>query len=47
MTELIKPQATPAIVGKDGVMTLEMHLMLLSLYEKIRDLETRVEALEP
>lgn len=48
------PQALPAIVKADGVLTLEAHLMLLRMAEAlveaqglIADLEARVTVLEP
>lgn len=54
MKPVIKPQATPALVDKQGLLTLEGHLMLLSMYEAlieaqqtIADHEARIVALEP
>lgn len=48
------PQALPAIVKADGVLTLEAHLMLLRMAEalieaqsEIAALDARVTALEP
>ena len=54
MKPVTVPQALPAIVKADGVMTLEAHLMLLRMAEAlieaqqtIADHEARIAALEP
>lgn len=41
------PQANTVVVDNEGKRTLEDHLLILALVKAVRDLQARVEALEP
>lgn len=47
MSAVDTPQANVPLVKQDGTLTLEGHLMLVRLSEAVKDLQARVEALEP